>query len=51
MPVFFRQLLIERGIQLIEVPEDEYHTLGCNVLALAPRVCVIANGNASTRQN
>ncbi|MBO0601517.1 amidinotransferase [Sporosarcina sp. E16_3] len=50
MPVFFRQLLIERGIQLIEVPEDEYHTLGCNVLALAPRVCVIANGNASTKK-
>lgn len=50
MPVFFRQLLIERGIQLIEVPEDEYHTLGCNVLALAPRVCVIANGNAFTKQ-
>ncbi len=50
MPVFFRQLLIERGIQLIEVPENEYHTLGCNVLALAPRVCVIANGNASTKQ-
>ncbi len=50
MPVFFRQLLIERGIQLIEVPEDEYHKLGCNVLALAPRVCVIAIGNASTKQ-
>ncbi|HJF30629.1 MAG TPA: amidinotransferase [Sporosarcina psychrophila] len=50
MPVFFRQLLIERGIQLIEVPEDEYHNLGCNVLALAPRVCVIVNGNASTKQ-
>ncbi|MFJ7934134.1 dimethylarginine dimethylaminohydrolase family protein [Sporosarcina sp. NPDC096371] len=50
MPVFFRQLLVERGIELIEVPEDEYHTLGCNVLALAPRVCVMVNGNASTKQ-
>jgi arginine deiminase len=50
MPVFFRQLLIERGIQLIEVPENEYHNLGCNVLALAPRVCVIVNGNVSTKQ-
>ncbi|WP_203247468.1 dimethylarginine dimethylaminohydrolase family protein [Sporosarcina beigongshangi] len=50
MPVFFRQLLIERGIELIEVPEDEYHTLGCNVLALAPRVCVMVDGNASTKQ-
>ena len=50
MPVFFRQLLIERGIQLIEVPEEEYHTLGCNVLALAPRVCMMVSGNASTKQ-
>ena len=50
MPVFFRQLLIEREIQLIEVPKDEYDTLGCNVLALAPRVCVIVTGNASTKQ-
>ncbi|KXH83820.1 dimethylarginine dimethylaminohydrolase family protein [Sporosarcina sp. HYO08] len=50
MPVFFRQLLIERGIQLIEVQKDEYDNLGCNVLALAPRVCVISSGNASTKQ-
>ncbi|MEY9976047.1 dimethylarginine dimethylaminohydrolase family protein [Lysinibacillus sp. RC79] len=50
MPVFFRQLLIERGIQLIEVPKDEYDALGCNVLALAPRVCIIPNGNPITKQ-
>jgi len=50
MPVFFRQLLSERGIQLIEVPKDEYDALGCNVLALAPRVCVIPQGNPITKQ-
>ena len=50
MPVFFRQLLIERGIQLIEVLKDEYDALGCNVLALAPRVCVIPQGNPITKQ-
>ncbi len=50
MPVFFRQLLIERGIQLIEVPKDEYDALGCNVLALAPRVCIIPQGNPITKQ-
>ena len=50
MPVFFRQLLIERGIQLIEVPKDEYDELGCNVLALAPRVCIIPQGNPLTKQ-
>lgn len=50
MPVFLRQLLINRGFQLIEVPEGEYHRLGCNVLALAPRVCVMVSGNPSTKE-
>ncbi|WP_313892683.1 arginine deiminase family protein [Psychrobacillus sp.] len=50
MPVFFRQLLLERGIQLVEVPKVEYDSLGCNVLALAPRICVIVEGNESTKQ-
>lgn len=50
MPVFFRQLLLNRGINLIEVPEKEYHTLGCNVLALEPRVCLIASGNDETKE-
>lgn len=50
MPVFLRQLLIEKGIQLVEVPKNEYDTLGCNVLALAPRICVLVDGNASTKR-
>ena len=50
MPVFLRQLLIKRGFELVEVPEKEYHNLGCNVLALAPRVCVMIEGNPSTKQ-
>ena len=49
MPVFLRQLLIQRGFHLIEVPEEEYHKLGCNVLALAPRICVMVSGNPSTK--
>jgi arginine deiminase len=50
MPVFLRQLLIKRGFKLIEVPDEEYHRLGCNVLALAPRVCVMVSGNQSTKE-
>ncbi|WP_066260082.1 dimethylarginine dimethylaminohydrolase family protein [Neobacillus drentensis] len=49
MPVYFRQLLEKRDIQLIEVPKDEYNNLGCNVLALAPRICVIPFGNDYTK--
>lgn len=50
MPVFFRQLLIDRGIQLIEVTDPEYDNLGSNILALAPRVCMVVAGNPITKQ-
>lgn len=45
MPVFFRELLIERGVTLIEVSDKEYGNLGSNVLALGPRSCLIMEGN------
>ncbi len=50
MPVSFRELLIERGIELIEVPDDEYDYLGSNVLAIAPRKCVMLKGNTKTKE-
>lgn len=50
MPVFLRQLLIERGIKLVEVSKNEYDTLGGNVLALAPRVCMMVEGNPEVKQ-
>ncbi|WP_040226715.1 dimethylarginine dimethylaminohydrolase family protein [Bhargavaea cecembensis] len=49
MPVFLRQRLINGGVKLIEVPEEEYDNLGCNVLALAPRHVVIPSGNPVTK--
>lgn len=48
MPVRFRNLLLKRGYELVEVPETEFESLGCNVLAVAPRVCVLASGNPIT---
>jgi N-dimethylarginine dimethylaminohydrolase len=39
---------LDRGFTLVEVPEEEYDTLGCNVLALAPRKCLMAEGNPKT---
>ncbi len=50
MPVPFREMLRSRGIELLEVPEEEYDTLGCNVLTVAPRVCVAADGSPETRR-
>lgn len=50
MPVFFRELLISRGIKLVEVDDKEYDYLGSNVLALSPRVCVVIDGNPIIKQ-
>jgi N-dimethylarginine dimethylaminohydrolase len=49
MPVPFREALLSRGIQLVEVPDSEFETMGCNVLAVAPRKCVMLTGNPQTR--
>jgi dimethylargininase len=48
-PVRFLELLRDRGVSWVEVPESEMATLGCNVLALAPRRCVMLEGNPATR--
>lgn len=49
MPVPFREWLIARGIELVEVPDAEFDTMGANVLAIAPRQCVMVEGNPVTR--
>ena len=50
MPIPFRTWLIERGMTLVEVPDEEFETMGCNVLALGPRRCVMVDGNPETRR-
>ena len=49
LPVPFIELLHDRGIKLVEVPDDEYPTMGPNVLAVAPRRCLMIEGNPMTR--
>ena len=49
MPVRFRTELLDRGYDLIEVPEKEYDTMGCNVLAIAPSECIMVSGNPVTK--
>jgi N-dimethylarginine dimethylaminohydrolase len=50
MSVPFREHLLERGMTLVEVPDDEFDTMGANVLALAPRRCLMLEGNPETRR-
>jgi dimethylargininase len=49
LPVRLAQLLEERGVELVEVPDEEFESLGSNVLALAPRVALAVEGNPRTR--
>lgn len=49
LPVPFRQELLARGFELVEVPEREFEGLGCNVLATGPARCVMLEGNPITR--
>jgi dimethylargininase len=50
LPVRLVQLLQEREIRIVEVPDDEFETMGPNVLALAPRVALALEGNVETRK-
>ena len=50
MPARLVELLHERGISVVEVPDAEFETMGPNVLALAPRVALALAGNDETRR-
>ena len=50
LSVPFWQHLRGRGFRLIEVPPEEFETMGPNVLALAPGRCLMLEGNPITRQ-
>ena len=50
LSVPFWTYLQERGFQLIEVPPQEFETMGTNVLALAPGHCLLLEGNPLTQQ-
>ncbi len=49
LSVPFWQELQQRNFQLIEVPDAEFATMGPNVLALAPRQCLMLEGNPITQ--
>jgi len=50
LPVPFRKDLLNRGFELVEVPDAEWESQGCNVLAVAPRVAIALDGNPETRR-
>jgi dimethylargininase len=50
MPVRLVELLEERDVAFVEVPDDEFETMACNVLALGPRFALALGGNGETRR-
>jgi N-dimethylarginine dimethylaminohydrolase len=50
LPVPLFELLAERHVTLIDVAEEEYDSLACNVLAIAPREVIMVAGNPVTRE-
>ena len=50
LPVPLWQALDQRGFTLVEVPDEEFPTMGPNVLAVAPRQCLMLEGNPITRR-
>jgi len=49
LPVPFRETLLQRGIELVEVAEEEFEAMAGNVLALAPRRCLMMQGSPLTK--
>lgn len=47
-PVTLLQEIAERGIKTVEVPDEEYLSLACNVLAIKPGLVVMPDGNPIT---
>jgi dimethylargininase len=50
LPVRLVELFEQRGVEIVEVPEDELDSMGPNVLALAPLVALALERNGETRR-
>jgi N-dimethylarginine dimethylaminohydrolase len=50
MPVPFRERLLDLGYELVDVPDNEFASMGANVLALSPRRALMLDGNPETRR-
>jgi N-dimethylarginine dimethylaminohydrolase len=48
LPLGLWELLQDLEFRLVIVPEDEFQTLACNVLAVRPGVVIMADGNRAT---
>jgi dimethylargininase len=50
LPVRLVELFERRDMEIVGVPDGEFETMGPNILALAPRVCLALERNRETRR-
>ena len=50
LPVRLVELFHERDVAIVEVPPEEFDSMGPNVLALGPRIALAVDGNPETRR-
>ena len=50
LPVSFIKYLLDYKIKLIEVPDEEYYSMGCNVLAMGKGKVIMLEGNPITQK-
>jgi N-dimethylarginine dimethylaminohydrolase len=50
LPVRLVELFRERGVSIVDVPPEEFDSMGPNVLALGPRIALAVDGNPETRR-
>ena len=51
MSIAFRNELLDRAFHLVEVADAEFDSMACNVLAIAPRKCIIMDGNPKIKES
>ena len=49
MPSALWELLMEMGIRMIPIPDEEFESQGCNLLTIRPGVVAMVDGNPGTR--
>ena len=49
LPTPLHEFLLGRGVRFVPVPDEEFRTMGCNVLAVAPGECIMLEGNPVTK--
>lgn len=49
LPTPLHEFLADRGVHFVPVPDEEFDSMACNVLAVAPGECIMLEGNPVTK--